>query len=324
MALFEQFLGATAGFIGSTNDICNDYDLSSNPNIVANCLSEGLPAGFTATSSVQVLQAGGAAAGLSAETSTNFTTGIILQPTLPTGWGDVSFAVDFVEIEVDNGVDQVGTSYILSQCYGSSAAIFAAKQGYCAFVSRNSGTNSLTVTNGYVNIATDILHGIDYNLRYSNDFGPGRLLFNASVTNYITRESQLFPTDPTYNTVGSLNDPEYSATASVSYSWDNWRVRYGVEWIDAMSDEDLYAEQNGGFSLEGYGIDASVDAYFLHSASAQWSTDELTITAGVRNLFNEDPPTATGYWVGGVGNAPLYSGYDFVGRSVFINVSKTF
>ena len=323
-ALFEQFLGATAGFIGSGNDICNDYDLSANPNVVANCGSEGLPAGFTATSSVQVLQAGGAAAGLAAETSTNFTGGIILTPSLPSGWGDLSFAADYYEIEVDNGVDQVGTAFILSQCYGSSAAEFAANSGYCAFVSRNASTNALTVTNGYVNIATDKLTGIDYNLRYRADVGPGTMVFNASVTNYIKRESKLFETDPTFNTVGSLNDPEYSATASVSYSWNQWRARYGVEWIDAMSDEDLYAEQNGGVSLAANGIDASVDEYFLHSASVQWGNDDLTITAGVRNLFNEDPPTASGFWVGGVGNAPLYSGYDFVGRSVFLNLSKSF
>jgi iron complex outermembrane receptor protein len=325
-ALFEQFLGATAGFIGSGNDVCNDYDAPTvNPNRAANCASEGLPAGFTATSSVRVLQAGGAAAGLAAETSDNLTVGAILQPTLPAGWGDLSFAVDYYEIEVNNGVDQVGAGYILSQCYNSSPAEFAADDGYCALVERDPATRSLTVTNGYVNIATDFLSGIDYNLRYRTDVGPGTLLLNASVTNYLKRENQLFPTDPVYNTVGSLNDPEWSATFSASYAWNQWRARWGVEWIDAMSDEELYTEQNPGESLQNdYGIDASVDAYFLHTASVQWSNDDVTATVGVRNVFNEEPPTGSGYWMGGVGNAPLYSGYDFVGRSVFINLSKSF
>ena len=323
-ALFEQFLGATAGFIGSGNDVCNDYDQDPNPNVVANCASEGLPAGFTATSSVQVLQAGGAAAGLEAETSENLTIGAILQPTLPTGWGDLSFAVDYYEIEISNGVSQVGTGYILSQCYTSPTADFAADTGYCALVERDPNTNSLTVTNGYVNIATDRLTGIDYNARYRTDIGPGTLLLNASATNYRERVFTLFPDDPVYNTVGSLNDPEWSATFSASYGWDQWRARWGVEWIDAMSDEEIYAEQNGGVSLEANGIDASVDEYFLHTASVQWSNDDITATVGVRNVFNEEPPTGSGYWMAGVGNAPLYSGYDFVGRSVFINLSKSF
>ncbi len=56
-------------------------------------------------------------AGLKAETSKNKTIGVIIQPELPTGWGDFSFAVDYYDIEVDNGVDRVGTGNILSLCY---------------------------------------------------------------------------------------------------------------------------------------------------------------------------------------------------------------
>jgi iron complex outermembrane receptor protein len=324
-ALFEQFLGATAGFLASTSDVCNNYNAPNvNANRAANCASEGLPGGFTATTSVQVLAGGGAATGLSAETSTNFTAGIILQPSLPTGWGDFSFAVDYYEIEVENGVDRYGAGVILSQCYNSPTADFAADAGYCAFVSRNPVSNALTVNNNYVNVATDKLTGLDYNVRYRTDVGPGSLLLNASVTNYLKRESQLFSTDRIFNTVGTVNDPEYSATASASYSWDRWRVRYGVEWIDSMNDEEIYAARNNGASLTAMGYDTFMEEYFLHSVSAQWATDDLTVTAGVRNLFNEAPPTGTGAYLGGIGNSPLYSGYDFVGRSVFVNLSKTF
>lgn len=323
-ALFEQFLGATTGFIGSTNDICNDYDQDPNANVQANCASEGLPAGFTATTSVRVVGTGGAASGLEAETSTNLTLGAILQPRLPAGWGDLSFAVDYYEIEVTNGVSQVGAGNILNQCYSSPTAEFAADEGFCAFVERAPASNQLTVTNGFVNIATDRLTGVDYNARYRTDLGGGTLLLNASVTNYLEREAQVFSTDTIYNTVGSLNDPEWSATASASYSWNQWRARWGVEWIDAMSDEEIYFERNGDSLLNDFGIDASVDAYFLHSASVQWSNDDVTATVGIRNVFNEETPTLTGAYAGGIGNSPLYSGYDFVGRSVFINLSKSF
>ena len=36
-----------------------------------------------------------------------------------------------------------------------------------------------------------------------------------------------------------------AATASVSYSWNQWRTRWGVEWIDSMTDEEkrLYQEE---------------------------------------------------------------------------------
>jgi outer membrane receptor protein involved in Fe transport len=44
----------------------------------------------------------------------------------------------------------------------------------------------------------------------------------------------------------------------------------------------------------------------------------------MRNIFNEEPPTLSAGIVSRVGNAPLYSGYDYVGRTFFINLSKSF
>ncbi|WP_269516119.1 TonB-dependent receptor domain-containing protein [Brevundimonas subvibrioides] len=325
-ALFEQFLGATAGFIGSTNDVCNNYDATNvNPNRAANCASQGLPAGFTATSSVRVLQAGGAAAGLGAETSTNFTGGAVFTPQLAEQYGNLSFAVDYYKIEIENSVAQVGTAYILSQCYNSSTADFAARVGYCALVSRDSATRALTVTNGYVNIATNYVEGLDYNVRYTKDdvFG-GRIVSNLAVTQFIDRYTQLFSTDTIYSVIGTTGDPEYTAQFDISYSWDKFRVRYGVEWVAATTDEDDYFARNGASLENDFGIDTSLEDYFNHNASVQWANDDVSVVIGVQNLFNEDPPSGSGYWFAGIGNSPLYSGYDFKGRTAFVNVSKAF
>lgn len=325
-ALFEQFQGATAGFIASTNDVCNNWDAATvDPSRAANCASEGLPAGFTATSSVRQLNAGGAAAGLEAETSENFTGGIVISPPIPESWGRLAFATDYYKIQIDNSVAQAGAAYILSQCYASSAADFAARAGYCAFVSRDPATRALTVTNGYINIATNYVEGMDYNLRYSLDevFG-GNLLINASVTQFIDRWSVLFPTDPKYIVVGRNSNPEFTANLSFQYRRGNWSGYYGIDWVDATSDEEYYMDRYNESLLDDYGIDSRLDEYFLHSASAQWSNDDISVRVGVRNIFNETPPSASGYWTGGIGNSPVYSGYDHIGRSVFVNVSKSF
>ena len=62
----------------------------------------------------------------------------------------------------------------------------------------------------------------------------------------------------------------------------------------------------------------------MHHISGQYEADDWTITAGVRNLFNEEPPHISAGITNRVGNAPLYSGYDYVGRTAFINISKSF
>lgn len=319
-ALFEQFVGATSGFLSSGADACNEYGAEGvNPNRVANCGAEGLPKDYYATTGVQVISEGGADLGLAAETSTNLTIGAVFQPTLPSGWGNLDFAVDYYEIEVENGVSQYGASAILDRCYDSNPGDFAADTGFCALVSRDPSDNSLTVIDSYVNLATDIVKGLDYTLRYRNDVGPGSVLFNLAVTQYTEVSSKLFDEDPLEDYVGMIDNPEFTGTADISYAWADWRVRYGVEWVDGMSSYEYYGENPATSQY-----DLATDDYYLHNASVQYSRDGWTATAGVRNLFDENPPTISAGVYNRVGNAPLYSGYDYLGRTAFINLTKSF
>ncbi|AYG95008.1 TonB-dependent receptor [Brevundimonas naejangsanensis] len=319
-ALFEQFVGATSGFLAAGNDPCSEFDADgASPNLIANCAVEGLDHTFQQKSSVAVITKGGAEAGLSAETSTNLTVGLVLRPTLPEGWGDFAFAVDYYEIEVKNGVAQYGAGNILERCYDSNAADFAADVGFCSLVSRDAGDKRLTVQNGYVNLATDIVKGLDYTARYRKDVGPGSVLANLAVTQYTQVASKLFSEDPLVEYKSRLNNPEFTATADLSYAWDKWRVRYGVEWIQGTSDY-AYRRQNPATSQ----YDLETDDYYLHNTSVQYTGEGWTVTAGVRNLLNDNPPTISSGYNNRVGNAPLYSGYDYLGRTAFVNLTKSF
>ncbi|WP_244999487.1 TonB-dependent receptor domain-containing protein [Brevundimonas nasdae] len=319
-ALFEQFVGATTGFQSSTQDRCNNYTAPGvNPNRVANCTAEGLAADYQSTQSVRVITAGGADAGLKAETSTNKTIGLVLQPPLPSGWGDLAFAVDYYEIEVKNGVDRTGFSNILTRCYDSNPADFNADVGFCRLVERDSVTHALTVHDSYVNLATDIVKGLDYTVRYRKDVGPGTALFNLAITQYTEVSNKLFEDDPLEDYKGMINNPEFTGTADVSYAWDKWRVRYGVEWVKG-TDSYAYYEEDPATSQ----YDLAVGDYWLHNASVQYSGEGWTLTAGVRNLLNEDPPTISSGVYNRIGNAPLYSGYDYLGRTAFLNLTKSF
>ena len=320
-ALFEQFLGATSGFQAAGNDVCNNWGADGvNDNRKANCASEGLADNFQATSSIAVYSVGGASNNLKAETSTNLTLGLVLQPTLPEGWGDLDFAVDYYEIEVKNGVARYGATNILEGCYDSRVEDFNNEVGMCALVKRDPAKNNqLTVENGYVNLATDVVKGLDYTVRYRKDVGPGAVLFNLGITQYTEIASRLFDVDPLEDFKGMINNPEFTGNADVSYAWDKWRVRYGVDWIQGMDSYDYYG-QNPVTSQ----YDLDVPDYYLHNASVQYTGEGWTVTAGVRNLLNEDPPTISSGVYNRVGNAPLYSGYDYLGRTAFVNLTKSF
>jgi outer membrane receptor protein involved in Fe transport len=316
-ALFEQFLGSTSGFLNQNNDPCNQYQADGSIR-AANCASEGLAPGFQPTQSITVLTKGGADAGLSAETSTNLTLGAILQPDFGPKWGSLQLAVDYYEIEVSNGVSRAGATNILSLCYDDPD--FRAGGSFCRLVSdREPGTNRLIVSDSYVNLATDKVRGIDYNLRYTRNLGPGELRLNALVTQYLEQASKLFADDPLDDVNGTIGAPEFTGTFDATYTYRKWQFRYGVEWIDGMDSTDYF-----GLDPATTPFDFKVGDYFTHNIAVRYRADKFEVTAGVRNLTDKEPPMISSGAYNRVGNAPLYSGYDYVGRRYFVNLSKSF
>lgn len=318
-ALFEQFLGATSGFLASTADICSEYGQRPAGDIVrANCAAAGLPIDFVQTSGVTVLNAGGAASGLEAETSTNWGAGLVLRPRFGESFGDFSAAVDYFDITVDNGVSRVGAGGIISRCY--NGANFNLNEGFCRLLERD-GNNRLTVNNNYINLATDIVRGIEYNVRYSRQFGEGRLTLNGAVTQYLEQSNRLFEDDPIEDQNGIITAPAFTGTFDATYRWDGWTLRYGLNWIDGDKTRTYeYFELDPAttpFFLE-------VDDYFTHTASVQKALENFTITVGVRNFTNSKLPRISSGVFSLQGNAPIYSGYDYLGRSAFVNVAASF
>ena len=110
-------------------------------------------------------------------------------------------------------------------------------------------------------------------------------------------------------------------------------MRYGLSWVDGSygTYELLAFNRTTGTSdpatVQSYRDQAlvEVDDYFLHTLSAQFNVAEnFQLTAGVRNLLDTQPPRITAFGFSTTGNAPLYSGYDFVGRTYFVNTTFRF
>lgn len=321
-ALFEQFLGATSGFQQGTNDVCNNYGARDpNSNRYKNCASLGLPTTFNATTGIQVNQQGGAETGLSAETSRAYTFGGVFEPKLG-NLGTLSLGVDYFNLLVENGVSQLSFSTILSQCYDSSPADFAAKADTCALITR--GTTApfgLVVKTGYVNISNAAVSGLDFTARYTVPLFNGRFRLNAAVTKFDERYSQTLPTDVIRNVIGSVGNPEWTGTFEASYQKDRWTLRYGVEWLDATYTTAFQLNTTEAIRSTYY---LQTPDYYLHSASVRYQGDKFGVIVGVRNLTNAELPEISSGANNRIGNVPLYSGVDYVGRTFFVNVTTAF
>ncbi len=335
-ALAEQFLGATSGFLSSTADPCDDLppaaDQSPNQQIIArNCASIGLPADFIQTSGITVFRVGGAEAGLGAETSTNWTVGGVLNPVISDGFGDLSLALDYFEVKVSNGVADLSGGTILNRCY--AAENFDPNEGFCRFVERNAN-NQLTVTSSFVNLAEDNVKGYEFNGRYARDLFGGRFIFNAAVTHYTEQSARLFPEEFLTNATGTVTTPDWTGAFDVTFRTDDFSFRYGLDWTDASRNRtyDFFAFDNLTGEVDQDSVEffrdnylLEVDDYFLHNASVQFNiADKYELTLGVQNIFNTEPPQITAVGFSTVGNAPLYSGYDYRGRTFFVNTGFAF
>ncbi|MFV0645963.1 MAG: TonB-dependent receptor domain-containing protein [Sphingomonadaceae bacterium] len=321
-ALFEQFLGATSGFLSSSNDPCDNYGaLDPGSFIYQNCAAEGLPTTFQQTSGITVLTLGGAETGLAAETSKNWTIGGVLQPNFSSDFGDLELAVDYYSIKVSNGVARLGGGTILDQCYSDPDGNGGTNGGqFCRLIERDPVDNSLTVTSSYVNISDDQVEGIDYNLRYSREIGTGTFRIQGQMTQVLGNKGRIYPTDPLTEYKGTIGSPKWSGTLEARYSWKQWALNYGFDWIDGMDSTQYLLGDTAEYGDGGY--DFKVGDYWTHYMSVQYRGDNFSITAGVRNLFDAKIPTISSGYYNRVGNAPLYSGYDYVGRKFFVNFSS--
>jgi iron complex outermembrane recepter protein len=314
-AIYEQRLGGQSGFRPAAVDPCNDYTADGSISAI-NCARDGVAPGTLQLSGIQILSTGGASLGLKAETSTNLTTGVIFQPKISSSFGDLSIAVDYYKIKVKDQVNQFGGDAILGACYDDPD--FRAGGGFCSFITRDPN-NKLTVIDNFVNISSQVVKGIDITVRYARDIGQGRLRVTAQANHYIDQAFGLLPTDPLEDTNGTVGSPKWSGNLDVAYKIKKVQVRYILDWLGKTN---AYAILGVNPATTPFFFETP--NYFTHAVSVKYEADKFSITTGVRNLLDRDPPKISYGSFNRIGNAPLYSGVDYQGRTFYVSVNTKF
>jgi iron complex outermembrane receptor protein len=331
-ALYELFLGDQTVFLGQTAiDPCIDYGNSSNQNLIANCAAEGIPADYTGGGSSATIITGGGAGILEAETSKAQTFGVIFTPT----FANLNIAVDYFEIEVNDQVAQLGAGSILGGCY--TAQNFPNE--FCNLFTRAPASDPtrpnsiLTVTDNFLNVNEQVNRGLDTTIRYTRDFDLGTLTYEGQATWTFEDLQRLFDSnavsgfdDDDFN--GSIGDPQVTANMRLSWQSGDWTVSWFSDFVGRTSNAYLFntSPVRPYFDYPGGGryID-DTEAVWYHDISARWEQDTWTLTLGMSNVFDEEPPVVSTGSATRRGNAPLVgSQYDLRGRSAFLRAQKTF
>ena len=328
-ALYELYLDAQTSFAGQrTIDPCVNYvnafadgDISERRfNNCAADLPPGLvPGGGGGSATVS---ASGNAGELDAETSDALNIGLIWVPT----FANFRASIDYYEIEVSDQITQLGAANILLGCYESDNF---ATDPLCDLFTRND-TNYLidTVTNNFINVATQTNKGVDMQAEYSHDFAFGSMTLEGQATYQMEDELVLFASSDPIDSNGEAGDPEWVGEASVTFERGPWSAYWGVNYIGDTSNIDSYGGNTGTSLGNPIRFKLKTEQVIYHSASL---TRELPngfqVRVGVANVFDEAPPSVTTLNLGEystVGTSAFYSQYDWFGRRFFMNINKKF
>lgn len=332
-ALYELFLANQTAFQGQVAiDPCTNWNTSSNPLIVQNCGPGGhnLPANYTGAiySSATIITGGGAGI-LEAETSEATTFGAVWTP----NWIDLSIAVDYFKIEVEDEVAQFGAANILAACY--TDPLFP-NSPFCQLFQRDLTPGSPTygrintVNNSYINLDRQVTEGIDVTIRYEHEFPFGTFRLDARGTwtfedTILLFEGTQFERLSDFN--GMLTEPDFTGELDFRFDRNDWTYFWNVDLVSKSSDTEWFLGDTFRWRASPYFayFRQYADWYASHNASVRYQSDTWTFQAGVRNLFDEEPPTISTSgtaFSARLGNSLINSQYDIIGRQYWASIAR--
>ena len=336
-ALFELYLADQTSFVGQRNiDPCLNLDqrvtdgtLRTTDPLYINCRNPAGPGGGVAgnftggVSSAEVVTGGGLGV-LEPETSKATVIGVILTP--PDS--NLSVAVDYFEIKIEDQVDVLGSAGILQACYLSDTF---PTDPICNQFDRSAplGGSITQVRDSYLNIAEQNNRGVDFTARWFHDFDFATVSLDTQTTWTFETNQATFASFGT-DFLGDIGNPELVGNVNFTLTRGPWTAFWGWDWIGNQDARPDIIRRGGSLfqTIDGRRTETKGDAEFtsFHSVSLGYEGDGWEISGGLANVFDELPPTISPVNSGTQGNSILASQYTegYYGRRAFVRLSKSF
>jgi iron complex outermembrane receptor protein len=267
---------------------------SSDPENVArgqrrqnNCAADGAPAGYEDPLTARFSGTTGGNPDLQEETATTWTVGTVIQPRWIPG---LTISADYYNIEIKDAISAVSAQNIVNSCYEAESF----PNQFCDLFERNRTVGSPTffgftfLRQTQLNFGRFETSGIDASINYNFSLGQHRFSLRATG-NWTEKVNQFFdPTNPNVvdPELGELGFPEWSGSASVSWTRGPFTLGYRLQYIGEQALAGVEIErQDVEFGPAGTGPD-----YFIHDLNFNIDVnDRFTFYGGINNLTNEAP-----------------------------------
>jgi iron complex outermembrane receptor protein len=166
---------------------------------------------------------------------------------------------------------------------------------------------------------------LDYKWKLAN---IGKFDLTSTWTYYEKYTIQLVPTEPYYQYVGSASTNNGTTPRWRTYTTLDWKnfgfdAFVGVTFVDGVTDEGTGGDSTSGYesvaSFTAFDFGASYD--FSHLHFSKW-TDGLTVSVGINNAFDKQPPLAEAAFPDTNADVGAYDGA--VGRMFYVEAKYSF
>lgn len=289
-AITELFL-PLSGTNSFAADPCDQTNVDSGPapaNRRANCIAAGIdPDNFS--SNVRNASVQGRTGGnldLANEVADGFTYGVVIRPR----WvQDLSVAIDYVDIEIEDAIESFSLTNIMESCYDAGSY----PNSFCGQFERGADGQVPPIdafTSGYVNAGVRTMRGITVEFDWSSELNSWPGFKNLSNPGMLAVSGNMFfPRENESLVLGAVNDnldlpsmAKEQVQVNLTYFWNNlsvlWQTRYiGETVVETDISDTRYP-------------DDSLDAVFLHNVGVAYEFNEkIRLNLNINNLLDEEP-----------------------------------
>ncbi len=352
--LRENFLLGTTGFLtlydpciipdSARNPVTGGYDptLDQRPSeVLANCLANGVDPTTLDNNGNQLVStevSSGGAVDIIEETSESMSAGFTWEQPFFQEF-DLIVGATYYEIDIRNEIIDPGASFIINDCYYDVQG----DSPFCDRIYRDGAGFFDIIDRSYINRDSKKARGVDVNMTMDwptemfgravdlqADFAFNRTLEIADTFASIDDDGTRSVVTDDYT--GEFAYPEWKGRMAFRADVSDWRYTWSTRYVSSVEqdpegiddfDNVLIGDADtclgpteGDVNCRNIGY---AENYFVHDMSVYYYGDKWTLGAGMRNVFNEAPPQVDSSEVFALNNNAYGSGYDFFGRTLFLN-----
>jgi iron complex outermembrane recepter protein len=256
------------------------------------------------------------------ETGITYTFGAVFDGLF--GADNLTITADLYQIHMKDAISPIAAYIVYNNCFnwnGQTNPTYDVNNPSCRMIRRNASSGDREEVDApFSNLGIIETQGLDLNVNWRADFGPGTFGVNSVMSFLDEYKYQAAPGDRIIDATGTLDQGgmyDLQALTNFSYSWERLTVGLGWRYLDAI--KNAAAASSPTTTILGTG------SYNMFNANAAFDWEKYTVRFGIDNLLDEDPRIiGTNPGVDTNSDNTLPALYDVVGRRFFVGFTARF